>query len=234
MRSPQKLLLIFGVGLSAASLFASPAQAGAILGPEPFDGPPNRPLTGASVGRHDVASYTIAPLWKATPNIVYSSDGDSVTVATDESGEFKIATPNRREGILVLKADVKVQTADWVGLSFLDSSEGNFFHARNTLMVLLNATGQVQVLANGGQSLRYSSKVALPGWKNHGTHALELRYDRGAGTADVFVNATRVNDEPIQVGTLNSSTFSFVGARVHGSKVSAYSPLVDNFTYSVQ
>lgn len=232
MRSFKKALPI--LGLSAALFSALPASAGTILGPESFDGPPHRPLNGAAVGRHDTTGYAVAPVWKATPNVVYSSDGDSVTVATDESGEFKIAAPNRREGTLVLRADVKVQTADWVGLSFLENAEGNFFHARNTLMVLLNATGQVQVLTNGGQALRYSSKVALPGWKNYGTHALELRYDRGAGTADVFVNAIRVNDEPIQVGTLNSHTFSFVGARIHGAKVSAYSPLVDNFSYSVQ
>jgi hypothetical protein len=219
--------------LAAALLCVGTASA-AVLASDSFDGPAGKTLHGSPIEHRDSATRLLSSAWTANPHLVFSSSGDFVTTAINKGGELKFTAPDKKEGMLTLKADVKVQSADWIGLSLLSSVEVNVFDPRNTLLVLLNSTGFVQVLKNGSKVMLYSSSPALAGWNPQKFYTLELRYDRSAGTVDVLVDNVRLNAKPILVGELNSNTFSAVGVRLHGESIKANTPAIDNFSYSVR
>lgn len=224
------------VPLCASILFPVFSFAAATTITDELGGRAGAPLDGAAVQTTEIARGApgSSVRWVASPTIVYASARPGVTTSRDAGGEFKVRVPNHDSGLLILKADVRVQSADWVGLSFLASTEANVFDKRNPLLVILNAGGYVQVLKNGSSELLYSSSPALSGWDARRVYSLEVRFDRAANTVDVLVDSTRINGRPLAVGPLNDASFGAVGVRFHGATVKAEEPGAAYFSYAVR
>ncbi len=194
------------------------------------------PLNGVAVQSVEIARGAPgpSPRWVASPTIIYAADRPGVTTSRDAGGDFKVRVPNDDSGLLILKADVRVQSADWVGLTFLASPDASVFDRKNPLLVILTASGYVQVLKNGASELLYSSAPALSGWDARRVYSLEVRYDRTANTVDVLVDGSRINGRPLVPGPLNDASFGAVGVRFHGASIKATEPGAAYFSYAVR
>ncbi|MFH1496467.1 MAG: hypothetical protein ABII82_01460, partial [Verrucomicrobiota bacterium] len=201
--------------------FACVAVANAAIVSDSFSNADGTTLHGAETGS--------LPAWVAAANVAIDENG-RVTTTTNNSAEFTLPVPNETGGLLTLKADVSLGESggDWIGLSFLASTGSNFFDANNTLSVILKTTGYVTLFKNNAGSSNIGH-WQYPGTFNRAaTYTLELRYDRTAQTADVFVNGTRLNSAPVAITGLTNNSFRAVGVRIHGAMVA---PAVDNVLY---
>lgn len=216
---------------------AAPLASGAVVIADSFDGPANTALNGTDVETWNSSVYESAPTWTtynggSFTNVVYSSTGTSVTAgASGASAQFQVATPSQSEGLLTLSADVKVQSADWIAFTLMGSSQV-FYNSSSTLLVLLNATGYVQVYKNGTTTNLYQTGSPISGWSNSAVHSFEIQYDRTAKTLDVFVDGNKINNNSINVGDPNNASYDYVGMRMQGAGIQAGVPTIDNFSYS--
>jgi hypothetical protein len=221
------------IGLFLAFGFIA-ANAQTLVLSEPFD-PAKGDLEGAAVKSWDTGTYARAPKWRVTQGSAMFSDG-RVTTAEPGGATFNLATPNRAEGILCLKAEVGLgrQGTDFIGLGFLSSPDAVFWN--QPLVATLAPDGKVRLYREGTEEVFWTSRV-IPGFDRENIYPFEMRYDRSGGSVDILIDNEKLNDEPIDLAPFaNDDEIGSVSIRIHANKDQDVSGIatVDNFRFTVK
>lgn len=221
-------LLALSALLSLASVI--PAFAAVIIA-DNFGGTNNSQLNSAAVPTYDSALYSSAPTWVANSHVVY--DSNTATLNANNHGNSLVATPNQMGGILSLKADIKLDTAGWIGLAFYTSASSSIFTATNPLTLMLTNEGTVSLRKNS--TVDILGTWSIPSFDPGIVYTLELQYNRSAGTANVLLGGSQLNTSAIEIGSLTDSTIGAVGFYVRkatGIDINLYGPEIAEFSYS--
>lgn len=249
-------LFVSGILLAAATpAFAGSQNAIVIVADDFNSGAPGTALTGTPVAKWNPDYFDEAPKWAANnyqASVVRLTGNGTVKGTVNDKIGIKVATPNQKSGMLSLKVDINFGVADllakdpktnveshsaaWAALALLDSVKASAFTGENTALLTLTTKGVATLYINGARPGDQMGVGLVLDFDITKTNTLELRYDRTTGTADIYVNGTKINNDPIAMGTtgnpLKNPSFGAVGALLYGGK-KPQNASFDNFSYTL-
>lgn len=199
--------------LLVVTVFAAvSATNAAVVISDNLSGTAGNNINGTGVDYYDTNLYGTAPTWYAptvSANTVYASSGTSVTVSANGSAAGVVALPSFSNKKLTLEGNIVTGASSWVALSFyISTTSVNVFDTNNPLMLLLTASGHVQVYKNGSTSLIFDQ--AVTGFSQSTFYDVALVYDQSTQTGSVFLNDSQVGSS-FSIGSLNNSAIAGAG-----------------------
>lgn len=234
MRTLAVAALLLSVGLL-------PASAVTILSDTFSTGAAGAALNGAAVESYDSGSYGSAPLWVANVNTKYSGSGTITTAVAAQTLEGRIAITDPVSSIYSVQASITTNTADWVAIGFLGTtniSSATWTASNGALLWVYmrpDSLGNWVLYREGTASVLKTGnvKALLGSYSGSSAYTLTLNYNPTSMQANMLINGVDATNGWFNVSWSGGVDPTFAGAGFRENAVAGTivgGPIIDDFS----